>query len=73
MAPDRVYVSLDDAASYELARLDPKGFIGELPEYVTIDEVQRAPELTLAIKQSVDTNRKPGRFLLTGSANLLQL
>lgn len=72
-APDRVYLSLDDPNSYELARLDPKGFIGELPEFVTIDEVQRVPELSLAIKQSVDANRKPGRFLLTGSANLLQL
>jgi len=73
VAPDRAYVSLDDPNSYELARHDPKGFIGELPEYVTIDEVQRVPELAVAIKQSVDTNRKPGRFLLTGSANLLQL
>ena len=72
-APDRVYVSLDDANSYQLARADPKGFVGELPEYVTIDEIQRVPELSLAIKQSVDANRKPGRFLLTGSANLLQL
>jgi len=72
-APNRSYVSLDDPNSYELARTDPKGFIGELPEYVTIDEVQRVPELTLAIKQSVDANRKPGRFLLTGSADLLQL
>jgi uncharacterized protein len=73
VAPRRAYVTLDDPNHYELARHDPKGFIGELPEYVTIDEVQRAPELALAIKQSVDTNRKPGRFLLTGSANLLQL
>ena len=72
-APDRVYVSLDDANSYQLACADPKGFVGELPEYVTIDEIQRVPELSLAIKQSVDSNRKPGRFLLTGSANLLQL
>ena len=72
-APDRAYVSLDDPNSYQLASLDPKGFIGELPEYVTIDEIQRVPELTLAIKQSVDTNRKPGRFLLTGSADLLHL
>lgn len=72
-APDRAYVSLDDPGSLHLASLDPKGFIGELPEYVTIDEVQRVPELTLAIKQSVDSNRKPGRFLLTGSADLLQL
>ncbi len=72
-APERPYVTLDDPASHELARMDPKGFIGELPEYVTIDEVQRVPELTLSIKQSVDSNRKAGRFLLTGSANLLQL
>lgn len=72
-APDRTYVSLDDPTSYQLARLDPKGFVGELPETVTIDEVQRVPELTLAIKQSVDANRKPGRFLLTGSADLLHL
>lgn len=72
-APERTYVSLDDPNSYQLARLDPMGFIGELPEYVTIDELQRVPELTLAIKQSVDANRKPGRFLLTGSADLLQL
>lgn len=53
-APDRTYVSLDDPNSYQLASLDPKGFIGELPEVVTIDEIQRVPELTLAIKQSVD-------------------
>lgn len=72
-APDRTYVSLDDPNSYQLASLDPKGFIGELPEVVTIDEIQRVPELTLAIKQSVDANRKPGRFLLTGSADLLHL
>lgn len=61
-APERMYLSLDDPNSYQLARLDPKGFIGELPEFVTIDEVQRVPELSLAIKQSVDANRKPGSF-----------
>lgn len=72
-APDRNYISLDDQNYYQFASADPQGFIGELPEFVTIDEVQRVPELSLAIKQSVDANRKPGRFLLTGSANLLQL
>lgn len=72
-APDRSYISLDDQNFYQLASTDPQGFIGDLPEFVTIDEVQRVPELTLAIKRSVDANRKPGRFLLTGSANLLQL
>lgn len=72
-APDRSYISLDDQNFFHLASADPQGFIGDLPEYVTIDEVQRVPEITLAIKRSVDANRKPGRFLLTGSANLLQL
>ena len=71
--PDRHYVSLDDKAYLDLARQDPEGFVNDLPERVAIDEVQRAPELALAIKRSVDANRKSGRFLLTGSANLLQL
>src|SRR5690606_2198520 len=52
---------------------DPEGFVDSLPERVTIDEIQRVPELTLAIKRSVDARRRSGRFLLTGSANLLQL
>ena len=71
--PDRAYINLDDRNYLELARRDPEGFIDELPERVAIDEIQRAPELTLAIKRSVDARRSPGRFLLTGSANLLQL
>lgn len=71
--PNRHYLSLDDRTYLDLARHDPQGFIGGLPERVTIDEIQRVPELMLAIKRSVDANRKPGRFLLTGSANLLQL
>ncbi len=71
--PQRKYVSLDDKAYYELAQQDPEGFIDGLPEQVAIDEVQRVPELTLAIKRNVDANRRAGRFLLTGSANLLQL
>ncbi len=69
----RAYVNLDDRNYLKLALEDPQGFLDELPEYVTIDEIQRAPELTLAIKRSIDANRKPGRFLLTGSANLRQL
>ena len=71
--PSRLYVSLDDAAYLKLAQEDPQGFLAGLPDRVTIDEVQRAPGLTLAIKRSVDHDRRPGRFLLTGSANLLQL
>ncbi len=71
--PDRYYVSLDDKIYLDLARQDPEGFVDGLPEKAAIDEVQRAPDLALAIKRSVDANRKAGRFLLTGSANLLQL
>lgn len=71
--PQRAYVSLDDQVYFDLARRDPQGFVDNLPDRVAIDEVQRAPELALAIKRSVDARRSPGRFLLTGSANLLQL
>jgi predicted AAA+ superfamily ATPase len=71
--PQRAYLSLDQRDYFELARHDPEGFIDQLPERVAIDEIQRVPELTLAIKRSVDTKRQPGRFLLTGSANLLHL
>jgi predicted AAA+ superfamily ATPase len=72
-APDRAFISLDDAQYLDLARSDPMGFVSELPAFVTIDEIQRVPELILAIKHSVDLDRRPGRFLLIGSANLLQL
>lgn len=65
----RPYLTLDDAATLQAARTDPVGFIRGLKRAV-IDEVQRAPELMLAIKESVDTDQEPGRFLLTGSANL---
>lgn len=71
--PGRFYLTLDDRTYLDVALRDPQGFIDNLPERVTIDEVQRAPELTLAIKRSVDAHRIPGRFILTGSANLLQL
>jgi predicted AAA+ superfamily ATPase len=71
--PERTYINLDDRNYLDLAKSDPEGFLAGLPERVTIDEIQRAPELTLAIKRSVDADRRPGRYLLTGSANLLQL
>jgi len=73
LAPDRSYISLDDQNFLQAAESDPVGFVAQLPEVVTLDEVQRVPELLLAIKRSVDADRRPGRFLLTGSANLLQL
>ena len=73
MMPDRPYVSLDHPAYLSVAASDPAGFVASLPGEVTIDEVQRAPQLLPAIKLSVDLDHRPGRFVLTGSANLLLL
>lgn len=73
MMPARPYFSLDHAPYLAAAKADPAGFVAALPREVTIDEIQRAPELLPAIKLSVDLDRRPGRFVLTGSANLLLL
>ncbi len=67
------YFTLDDAATLALASSDPQGFIQSLQEPVVLDEVQKAPGLFPAIKLSVDRDRRPGRFLLTGSASILTL
>ncbi len=67
------YVTLDDATRLAAASSDAQGFLAGLGERVVIDEVQKAPELFPAIKLSVDMDRRPGRFLLTGSANVLLL
>jgi len=69
--PPRSLVSLDDDVTLRRAVADPTGYVADLRTPVTIDEVQRAPSLLLAIKRSVDLDQRPGRFLLTGSANLL--
>ena len=67
---DRRYLTLDDLQQRAVARDDPGAlFLGS--ERVTVDEVQRAPELLSAVKQRIDAGRRPGAFLLTGSANLL--
>ncbi len=63
---------MDDELTLLSAREDPVGMIRSLNRAV-IDEIQRAPALLLAIKKSVDEDRRPGRFLLTGSANLMSL
>ena len=70
--PTRAYLTLDDPATLSSAKSDPTGFIRGLSR-ATIDEIQRAPELILAIKESVDNDQRPGRFLLTGSANIMSL
>lgn len=64
-------LSLDVRATRETALADPEGFIAGLQGPAFIDEIQRAPDLLLAIKRAVDRDLTPGRFLLTGSANLL--
>lgn len=67
---DIPYFTLDDGNLLSAVRSDPTGFIRHLDRAV-IDEIQHAPELLRAIKLTVDQDRRPGRFLLTGSANLL--
>lgn len=68
-----VYFTMDDAATLAVAAGDPSGFIRNLRGRVVLDEVQKAPDLFPAIKLAVDKAREPGRFLLTGSANVLTL
>lgn len=76
-ATPRRYLTLDDHTTLAAARSDPAGFIAALAGPVVIDEIQRAPELFLAIKAAVDRDRArgqvAGRFLLTGSANVMLL
>ena len=66
------YLTLDDGLTLLSAREDPVRMVRSLDRAV-IAEIQRAPQLLLAIKKSVDEDRRPGRFLLTGSANLMAL
>lgn len=68
----RRYLTLDDEVTRLAAKEDPVGLIRSL-DCAVIDEVQRAPDLLLAIKKTVDEDRRAGRFLLTGSANLMAL
>lgn len=68
------YLTLDEQATRDAAIADPAGFVDSFPAgTLIIDEIQRLPELTLAIKASVDRDRRPGRFLLTGSSSLLRI
>lgn len=66
---ERLYLTLDELELLGEARSQPERLLGRAPR-VTIDEVQRAPELLLAIKREVDRRRSPGRFLVTGSADV---
>jgi predicted AAA+ superfamily ATPase len=63
--------TLDDHATREAAISDPAGFVADLPGPAFIDEVHRAPDLLLELKKAVDADTVPGRFVITGSANVL--
>ena len=65
------YVTFDDDVQLAAARSDPVGFVADLPDKVVLDEVQRVPDLFLALKSAVDRHRTSGRFILTGSTNVL--
>ena len=65
------YKSFDDEVTLATAKSDPIGFVADLPAKCILDEVQRAPGIFTSLKMAVDAHRAPGRFLLTGSANVL--
>jgi predicted AAA+ superfamily ATPase len=65
------YVSFDDEAVRGAAASDPVGFVSGLPAKTILDEVQRVPEIFNSLKAAIDRRRTPGRFILTGSANVL--
>ncbi|MXW44184.1 MAG: ATP-binding protein [Candidatus Dadabacteria bacterium] len=67
------YIDFDDSTVSKTAKKDPMGFVAALPERVILDEVQRVPEIFSALKIQVDRKRTPGRFVMTGSANVLQI
>ena len=65
------YITFDDDVQLAATKADPVGFVASLPDRTVLDEVQRAPGLFLALKTAVDRDRRPGRFILTASANVL--
>lgn len=67
------YLTFDDDTHLAAATADPAGFVAALPGRIVLDEVQRVPQLFLALKASIDRDRQPGRFILTGSSNVLLL
>jgi len=67
------YFTMDDPDTRNHAQSDPKGFVGNIQTPMIIDEIQMAPELFRVIKMRVDEDRIPGRFILTGSTNLLHV
>lgn len=70
---DREYIVMDDITQLESAVDDPQGYVKRVKKPVTIDEIQKTPQLLTPIKLFIDKQRKNGEFLLTGSANVLNL
>ncbi len=69
--PKKAYVSLETPAQHDFARRDPAGFLAAYPRGAILDEIQRAPDLPSYLQEVVDQDPEPGRFILTGSHNLL--
>jgi len=69
LEPARTYFTLDDVGILDQVERNPDSLLSACP--VILDEVQRAPQILLAVKRAVDTSRRAGDFILTGSANLL--
>lgn len=67
------YFTFDDVTTLKSAQSDPKGFVLSLPQYCILDEIQRVPELFTSLKLVIDQKRTPGRFILTGSSDILSL
>lgn len=70
--PDTIFVNFDDPSVLSAAKENPTLFVNQARKTLVLDEVQRYPEIFLAIKSSVDSNRRPGRFLATGSVGVLR-
>jgi len=71
--PGLPYVSLEAPDDREFARTDPRGFLNRFPEGAILDEVQRAPDLFAFLQTVIDQDRRPGKWILTGSHNFLLL
>ena len=71
--PEAVFVDLDDTSELDEARFAPSAFVDQAKTTLVIDEVQRFPEISLYIKTSLERDRRPGRFLLTGSVGVLSV
>lgn len=71
--PDSPYVSLEDPDVRDFATQDPKGFLRGFPQGAVLDEIQRCPELPSYLQTLIDADPKSGRWILTGSQNLLLL